>query len=38
MLSMAVRVEIGAPQDAGVARSSLAGTKRKVKALPTNRF
>ena len=37
MASMAARVEIGAPQDAGVARSSRAGTKRSVKARPTRR-
>ena len=35
--SMAARVEIGDAQDAGVARSSRAGTKRKVKAGPTMR-
>lgn len=29
------RVEIGAPHEAGVARSSRAGTKRSVKARPT---
>ena len=34
---MAARVEIGEPQDSGVARSSRAGTKRKVKARPTKR-
>lgn len=32
--SIAARVEIGAPQDAGVARSSRAGTKRSVNARP----
>src|SRR2546422_1774399 len=36
--SIAVRVEIGDDQDSGVARSSRAGTKRNVKAGPTNRF
>src|SRR5271155_5155587 len=36
--SIAVRVEIGDDQDSGVARSSRAGTKRKVKAGPTSRF
>src|SRR5436190_10099106 len=36
--SIAVRVEIGDDQDSGVARSSRAGTKRSVKAGPTNRF
>ena len=35
--SIAARVEIGDPHDAGVARSSRAGTKRKVKARPTRR-
>src|SRR5262249_21833704 len=35
--SIAVRVEIGDDQDSGVARSSRAGTKRKVKAGPTRR-
>ena len=35
--SIAARVEIGAPHDAGVARSSRAGTKRSVKARPTRR-
>ena len=35
--SMAARVEIGEPHDAGVARSSRAGTKRSVKARPTSR-
>src|SRR6202044_3277689 len=35
--SIAVRVEIGDDQDSGVARSSRAGTKRKVKAGPTSR-
>jgi hypothetical protein len=38
MASIAVRVEIGDDQDSGVARSSRAGTKRKVKAGPTSRF
>src|SRR5438445_11645072 len=37
MASIAVRVEIGEDQDSGVARSSRAGTKRKVKAGPTSR-
>ena len=37
MASMAARVEIGEAQLAGVARSSRAGTKRKVKAVPTAR-
>ena len=37
MASMAARVEIGLPQDSGVARSSRAGTKRSVKAGPTRR-
>src|SRR5689334_709203 len=35
--SIAVRVEIGEDQDSGVARSSRAGTKRRVKASPTRR-
>lgn len=35
--SIAARVEIGEAQDAGVARSSRAGTKRSVKAGPTMR-
>src|SRR5450432_1758456 len=35
--SIAARVEIGEPHDAGVARSSRAGTKRSVKARPTRR-
>src|SRR4051812_14513924 len=35
--SMAARVEIGLDHDSGVARSSRAGTKRSVKALPTRR-
>jgi hypothetical protein len=35
--SIAARVEIGAPHDAGVAKSSRAGTKRSVKARPTRR-
>ena len=35
--SIAARVEIGDPQDAGVARSSRAGTKRSVNARPTTR-
>ena len=34
---MAARVEIGDDQEAGVARSSRAGTKRNVKAGPTIR-
>ena len=34
---MAARVEIGDAHDAGVARSSRAGTKRSVKARPTRR-
>src|SRR5262250_2867591 len=38
MASIAVRVEIGDDQDSGVARSSRAGTKRRVKAGPTRRF
>src|SRR5580704_3293567 len=38
MASIAVRVEIGDDQDSGVARSSRAGTKRKVNAGPTSRF
>jgi hypothetical protein len=38
MASIAVRVEIGDDQDSGVARSSRAGTKRKVNAGPTRRF
>src|SRR6516164_163128 len=37
MASIAVRVEIGEDQDSGVARSSRAGTKRKVKADPISR-
>src|ERR1700674_4908678 len=37
MASIAVRVEIGDDQDSGVARSSRAGTKRRVKAGPTSR-
>ena len=32
MASMAARVEMGEAHDSGVARSSRAGTKRKVKA------
>ena len=36
--SIAARVEIGAAQLAGVARSSRTGTKRKVKAGPTRRL
>jgi hypothetical protein len=36
--SIAARVEIGEPQDSGVARSSRAGTNRKVKAGPTSRL
>ena len=35
MSSIAARVEIGEAQDAGVARSSRAGTKRNVNAGPT---
>ena len=35
--SMAARVEIGEDQLSGVARSSRAGTKRRVKARPTRR-
>jgi hypothetical protein len=35
--SMAARVETGEDHDSGVARSSRAGTKRRVKALPTKR-
>ena len=35
--SIAPRVEIGFDHDSGVARSSLAGTKRNVNALPTMR-
>src|SRR5579863_1962697 len=38
MASIAVRVEIGEDHDSGVARSSLAGTKRSVKARPISRF
>jgi hypothetical protein len=34
---MAARVERGDDQDSGVARSSRAGTKRRVKARPTSR-
>jgi hypothetical protein len=34
MASIAVRVETGEAQAAGVARSSRAGTKRSVKARP----
>jgi len=37
MASIAVWVEIGDDQDSGVARSSRAGTKGKVKAGPTSR-
>src|SRR3954454_6356999 len=37
MASIAVRVEIGDDHDSGVARSSRAGTKRRVKAAPTRR-
>jgi hypothetical protein len=37
MASIAVRVEIGDDHDSGVARSSRAGTNRKVKAGPTSR-
>ena len=36
--SIAARVEIGAAQLAGVARSSRTGTKRSVKAGPTRRL
>ncbi len=36
--SIAPRVEFGDAQLAGVARSSRAGTKRKVKASPTTRL
>ena len=36
--SMAARVEIGEAHDAGVARSSRAGTKRSVNARPTRRW
>src|SRR4051812_19121748 len=35
--SIAVRVEMGEDQDSGVARSSRAGTKRRVNASPTSR-
>ena len=35
--SIAARVEMGLDQDSGVARSSRAGTKRNVNALPTMR-
>ena len=35
MSSIAALVELGDDQDAGVAKSSRAGTKRKVKARPT---
>ena len=35
--SIAARVEVGEAHDAGVARSSRAGTKRSVKARPTRR-
>src|SRR5579862_3381542 len=38
MASIAVRVEIGDDHDSGVARSSRAGTNRRVKAGPTSRF
>src|SRR5471032_240041 len=38
MASMALRVEIGFDQLAGVARSSRTGTKRSVKAGPTTRL
>jgi hypothetical protein len=38
MASIAVRVEIGDDHDSGVARSSRAGTKRRVNADPTSRF
>ena len=37
MSSMAARVERGEDQDSGVARSSRAGTNRRVKARPTSR-
>src|SRR3954467_2349018 len=37
MASIAVLVEIGDDQDSGVARSSRAGTKRRVNAGPTSR-
>jgi hypothetical protein len=37
MASMAARVEIGEAHEAGVARSSRAGTKRRVKTGPTRR-
>ena len=36
--SIAARVERGEDQEAGVARSSRAGTKRSVKARPAIRF
>src|SRR5271165_255623 len=35
--SIAARVDFGEDQDSGVARSSRAGTKRRVKARPTSR-
>ena len=35
--SIAARVEMGEAHDSGVAKSSRAGTKRKVNALPTKR-
>jgi hypothetical protein len=37
MASIAARVDVGDAQDAGVARSSRAGTKRSVKAGPATR-
>ena len=37
MASIAARVEMGEPHEAGVARSSRAGTNRKVKARPAMR-
>ena len=37
MASIAARVEVGDDHDSGVARSSRAGTKRRVKAGPTMR-
>ena len=36
--SIAVRVEMGEAHEAGVARSSRAGTKRRVKARPARRW
>ncbi|MNW07553.1 hypothetical protein D3C71_2041900 [compost metagenome] len=38
MSSMAARVDMGDAHDAGVARSSRAGTKRSVNARPTIRL